>query len=64
VDVDTARIAIVKVLHRPFLDHIGTRVRTGCSCGDAWYPCPALVAALDAERQQAGAVHNGHRFDT
>jgi hypothetical protein len=61
--VDAARIAIVKLMHRPVLDHIGTRIRSGCSCGDAWYPCPVLVDALDAEQRQADARHNGHRFE-
>jgi hypothetical protein len=58
--VDATRIQIVKVMHRPVLDHIGTRIRSGCSCGSDIHPCPILAAALDAEHRQADARHNGY----
>jgi hypothetical protein len=61
--VDAARIQIVKLMHRPVLDHIGDRIRSGCSCGTDRFPCETLAAALDAEQRQADARHNGHRFD-
>lgn len=61
--MDRAQIQIVKVLHRPVLDHIGMTIRSGCSCGSDWYPCPVLVAALDAEQRQLDARHNGHRHE-